>query len=302
MAQGALSPAVAAVGMFDGVHLGHRALIAHVVELAHSNGCRAVIMTFRRHPLATICAERCPDSLMTVDERVAAIRRAGADEVVVLDFDEHLRQLTAHQFITLIHDKYGVKTLVMGFNHRFGSDRLQSLEQYREAAEGTGLEVVRGTEFSLEGVGATVSSSAVRSALLAGDVTTATKMLGRRYSISGIVVSGQQIGREIGFPTANLRPFDEHQLIPKHGVYAVDVKVDGLTVRGMLNIGMRPTVDKSADARLTIEAHLIDYKGDLYGHTMQIELISRLRDERRFRSLDDLISQLYCDRKAAVEA
>jgi riboflavin kinase/FMN adenylyltransferase len=162
--------------------------------------------------------------------------------------------------------------------------------------------VIRGTEFSLEGVSETVSSSAVRSALLAGDVTMAAVMLGRRYSISGTVVSGQQIGREIGFPTANLRPFDEHQLIPKHGVYAVDVKVDGLTVRGMLNIGMRPTVDKSADAHLTIEAHLIDYKGDLYGHTMQIELISRLRDERRFRSLDDLISQLYCDRKAAVEA
>ena len=288
---------IATVGMFDGVHRGHRALLDRLRSEAQQRGMTASVFTFDRHPLTLIAPDRAPAALMSVSDKVNSLRTGGADEVVVLHFDDRLRSLTARQFLTMLHDDYGVRALLMGFNHRFGSDRLDDLKEYEKIGDEIGIEIVRADELRDTTItDRTICSSSIREALAEGDVTAAAHMLGRPFSLQGKVIYGKQLGRTIGYPTANIKPAEETLIIPLKGVYAVDVSLpEREKRRGMLNIGVRPTVDSSATPEPSIEVHILNWNKDIYGKDIRLDFIKRLRDERRFPDLDSLRHQLSID-------
>ena len=289
--------AVCAVGMFDGVHLGHRHLLERLADTARETGREAVAVTFDVHPLSLVRPGSEPQALCSLGRRVELIRSCGVSEVHVLHFDPALRVLTASEFIGLLRRDYGVDMLLMGYDHGFGSDRLSALADYREAGRVHGVSVDRVGEYTLEGCGK-VSSSSVRRALDTGDVELAARMLGRSYEIEGTVVHGRRLGHTIGFPTANVEP-SGHVLVPARGVYAGYVLVDGSCYPAMVNIGHNPTVSDTP-APMSIEAHIIDFDGDIYGHTVRLGFVRRLRDERRFDSVEALSSALADDRRATI--
>lgn len=288
---------IATVGMFDGVHRGHRALLDRLHREARQRNMTATVFTFDRHPLALIAPDRAPSALMSLNDKVDALKNSGVDDVEVLHFDSRLRSLTARQFLRMLHDDYGVGALLMGFNHRFGSDRLDDLREYEKIGDEIGIEIVRADELRDETMtDRTICSSSIREAIAEGDVTAAARMLGRPFSLQGKVVHGKQLGRTIGFPTANIEPSDPDLIAPLKGVYAVDVSLaDGVTRRGMLNIGVRPTVDSSTRPRPSVEVYIVDWNKDIYNQNIRIDFIKRLRDERRFPNLDSLRRQLILD-------
>ena len=280
---------VATIGFFDGVHLGHNYLLEQLKSEAQQRGMQSVVVTFDNHPRLFFDSNCGLKQLTLSDEKVALLKQKGVDEVVILQFDEHLSKLSSREFMQLLVEKYGVKVLLMGYDHRFGSDRSTSFDEYVEYGNQLGLEVKRCSGFSASEV--MVSSSKVRRALELWDIPLANKLLGYNYFVKGRVVEGQKIGRQIGFPTANLK-VNGLKLIPSDGVYVVDVEVEGVEYRGVLNIGSRPTV--SGDER-TIEVHIIGVIGDLYGKEVELKFLKFLRHEQRFSSLDDLREQIRKD-------
>lgn len=303
---------IAAVGTFDGVHRGHQAVVGYLVAQGKARGLVPAVVTFSSHPLAVVRPERVPKSLCSVEQRTARLREAGVDDVILLTFDETLRQLTARDFIAMLHDRYGVDAIVLGFNNSFGSDRLKDFDDYVRAAAESDVEILPAPRYDHLGFGGDVSSTAIRHLIASGDVDSAARLLGHPVTLSGEVVGGKRLGRTIGFPTANLQ-VDSSCAVPAEGVYACRafVGVDGSgcdvdaaqhpCVPAMVNIGRRPTVDTSADPLVTVEAHLIGFNGDLYGSVISLEFVQRIRDERRFDSLEALIAQLEADRAATEE-
>lgn len=282
--------------MFDGVHLGHRHLWEQISRMATDAGATSLAVTFRNHPLELIAPDRAPMSLCTIEERVELLRQAGADEVLVLDFTPELRSLKAAEFVEMLARDHGVTDLVMGFNHSIGSDRVCSPEGFAELSHRTGVRLHPASEFRCE-LCPDVSSSAVRKALSEGDIATANHLLGRAYSISGNVGHGKELGRTLGFPTANIEGWPQRQIMPAPGVYALDVSLpDGSLRRAMANIGRRPTVDRQTDAKTTVEVNIFDFDGDLYGQPLTLHFLKRLRSEQRFDSLSELQAQLQRDR------
>ena len=284
----------ATIGFFDGVHLGHRHLLSLLCSEARERGQQPLAITFDRHPRTLF--DPSPTPLLTPpDVRLQLLGTAGV-EVAQLQFDACMASLSARQFMQLIlREQLNVSTLLVGYDHRFGRpdpSRRETIDDYRAYGREIGIDVVVATEFSAsEPTVQHISSSAVRRALGAGDVASAVAMLGRPYEWVGRVVHGHAIGRSLGFPTANLEALCPAQMLPACGVYAV---MAGDTP-AMLNIGTRPTIS-SDDHEVSVEAHLIDYSGDLYGHNIAIRFYDRLRDERRFDSEDVLRQQLEEDR------
>lgn len=286
---------IAVIGTFDGVHLGHRHLLDTLRHRAEILRLSPMVVTFRQHPLSVINPAAAPKLLTTLDEKLRQLRRDGIDSVVTLDFDDKLRQLTAEQFMTLLRDRHGVAGLLVGFNHHFGSDKSLGFSDYCEIGRSIGMDVYLADEFRRDGIAA-VSSSAIRSMIAAADMEGAAGALGRDYSLSGVVEHGRQIGRTIGFPTANIGNIHPSKMIPPSGVYAATVILDdGSSYRAVVNIGSRPTIDHSTEAPVTIEAHLIGYSGDLYGRPATLTFLRRLRPERRFPTLDALRHQITLD-------
>ena len=298
-------PAVASaatIGFFDGVHRGHQFLIRQVMECAAMRGQASLLVTFRRHPRQVMHADYQPQLLSTFEEKCALLAATGADYCATLDFTMELAALSARQFMAdILRDKLRVRTLVIGYDHRFGHDRAAGFADYVEYGHELGMEVVRAEPFSLGGVN--VSSSVVRACLCDGEVAMAARCLGYPYSLSGTVVEGFHEGHGLGYPTANLRPDDCCKLVPKGGVYAVKVRRRGgsgmATCAGMLNIGTRPTLG-NGDNR-SIEVYLLDFRGDLYGRQLTVDFISRLRDEKKFRNKGELANQLRMDEAAVRE-
>jgi riboflavin kinase/FMN adenylyltransferase len=285
---------IAAVGMFDGVHLGHRFLFDCLKKRA-ADGTRPLAITFANHPLSVVRPRSAPRLLTTADEKATLIRSLGID-VAMLTFDDNLRQLTARDFLAMIRQRYGVSRLLLGFNNHFGSDRGNTLDDYQRFGAEIGVAIESAPRFDLGQT--TVSSTTIRDALAKGNVDDARQMLGRPYRVSGLVEHGQRLGRSIGFPTANIPIGNDGKAIIANGVYAADALLaDGSTHRAIVNIGSRPTV--AADGAINLEAHIDKYSGDLYGTQLQIDLLSRLRDERRFPSIDALAAQLRDDLNAA---
>lgn len=288
---------IVTVGTFDGVHRGHRTLLHQLIEEGASLRLRPAVVTFRNHPLALINPAKSPLRLTTEEEKITLLKES-VDRVIMLDFDHHLRDMTARDFMQMLRNAYNVKGLLIGFNNHIGSDRLGYGDELSALGKELGMKILLGNELN---DGSAINSSSVRSLVSEGHLDTAVKLIGHPYPISGTVGHGKALGRTIGFPTANLEVTDPHKLLPPVGVYAGYVDIDGTRHAVMVNIGHRPTVDNPG-APITIEAHIIDYNGNLYGKTITLQLLSRIRGEHRFAGIDALREQLARDKAATVAA
>lgn len=277
------------VGTFDGMHLGHMTLLCDLSDQAAARGLEPLVVTFDRHPLETIAPDRAPGLIMDPGERDVVLK-ALVDNLVVVPFDESVRNLTVSEWMRRLRDDYGARAIMMGYDNSFGCDgRGMSPEQYRARGAELGLEVLMARELS------GYSSTEVRRALAAGDIEKAADLLGRAFSVKGTVVRGRGLGRTIGVPTANI-VVSPRQLLPKPGVYAAtvcDVFNDFDECKAVVNIGVCPTVTDGGIT--TVEAHLLGFGGDLYGRTLRLCFAKRLRDERKFGGIDELTSQIAKD-------
>ena len=293
----ALPPTVATIGFFDGVHLGHRYLINQVKIAASQCGWCSSIITFPVHPRQVIQSDYQPQLLSSPEEKIELLSQTGVDNCILLPFTRELSKLTAWEFMQLLYEQYKVRMLVIGYDHRFGHNRAETFEDYCRYGRELGIHIMQATAYTQEQD--KVSSSAIRRALLSGDVMSAHKYMGYNYFLEGTVVSGYQVGRKIGFPTANLRVDFPYKLIPSIGVYAVRVQVAGQQWKGMLSIGYRPTINNGND--LSIEVHILDFQGDIYNQKMRLEFIEFLRPEIKFDSIDELIAQMHKDKEETIK-
>lgn len=294
-----MRPCVATIGFFDGVHRGHRYLIRQVKEIARERGLESAVITFDRHPRQVLNSTFQPRMLSTFAEKAALLAATGVDNCIVLPFDRQMAAMRARDFMQdVLLRRLNVRVLVAGYDNRFGHDRAEDFDDYVRYGREIGIDVYRGEPFVLNGV--SVSSSVIRSFLSEGEVEMASLCLGYPYMLSGTVVSGEQVGRHIGFPTANLRPDDPGKLVPSPGVYAVRVTLPDSDIQrpAMMNIGTRPTFDGH---ETTLETHIFHFRGDIYGETMGVSFVSRLRTERKFRSAAELAAQLRRDAAQAEE-
>ena len=291
------SPTVATIGFFDGVHLGHRFLIQQVKVAAIQTGWQSSIITFPVHPRQVIQSDYQPQLLSSPEEKIELLASTEVGNCILLPFTFELSMLTAREFMQLLYDKYHVRMLVIGYDHRFGHNRAEMFEDYCRYGRELGIHIMQATAYTQEQD--KVSSSAIRRALQTGDIRTATKYLGYHYFLEGTVVDGYKVGRKIGFPTANLRVDFPNKLIPSVGVYAVFVHINGQKYKGMLNIGHRPTINNGND--LSIEVHILDFKEDIYHQKIRIEFIDFLRPEMKFNSVDELIQQMQKDKEASIQ-
>jgi len=288
---------VVTVGTFDGVHAGHRAIMDTVLKKAEQNKSRSVIVTFDPHPREIIDPGDAGIKLLTtLGERCEILEELGIDTMVVIPFDRDFSLLSSNEFVRdIIHKKIGVSEFVMGYDHHFGKDREGGIETVKNLGTTLGFNV---HVVSRQEVGAkTVSSTAIRRAISEkGDMKQATKFLQRPYRLNGVVVHGEKRGKEIGFPTANINIQDIRKIIPKVGVYAVNVRYEEEWYRGMMNIGYRPTFDGD---HKTMEVHLFNFNKNIYGKEVQVRFVERIRDEQKFKNMEELKEQLYRDQKMA---
>ncbi|HVY62740.1 MAG TPA: riboflavin biosynthesis protein RibF [Planctomycetota bacterium] len=292
------APAVT-LGVFDGVHEGHRTILGALAEAAARTGGEKVVVTFDRHPRALLTGD-APPTITSLEHRLVLFERAGIDAAVVLRFDARLAAMTAEEFLRdVLVGRIGARAIVLGADSHFGKDRVGSIAFLEERRERYGYELVSVPLLQAAAAGAeVVSSTAIRRAVREGRLADAARMLGRPPSLLGRVERGDARGRTIGFPTANLALHQE--LAPPRGVYVARVEVDLVRYRALVNIGVRPTF-KTGELRELVEVHLLGFEGSLYGRVLEVELVRRLRDERRFASVDDLVAQLRRDRDAALE-
>lgn len=293
---------IASVGMYDGVHRGHAALMEFLQAQAAARGLKPTVVTFRTHPLLEVAPERAPRMLTPLNRRLELLEQTGVHDCILLNFAA-VRTLPAARFMSMLREEYGVRALVVGFNHRMGHDCLSGIDALTEAGRSAGIDIIPAPEFRLPPDDMKVSSSRVRTMLQNADIDSATRALGRPYSLSGIVVGGNRIGRTLGFPTANLQPSDPQALIPSDGVYVADaITPDGERRRAVVNIGKRPTITgiPTADTPSVIEVHILNYTGNLYDSPLTIEFLRHLRPERRFPNPDALRAQLRSDISAAT--
>lgn len=277
----------ATVGTFDGVHNGHRLVLETLRREAEAGNLEPVAVTFDRHPLELIAPHRAPGHLMSFGDRDKRIEAEGVRPLVIR-FDESVRKQTAYEWMRRLHDDMKVRLLIVGYDNTFGSDGLSmSIADYQALGEVIGMRIVETP------VRPGISSSAIRKAVAAGDVEKAGEMLGAPFTIEGRVKAGNHIGSEIGFPTANITP-DPKRVLPAEGVYAAIATLpDGSQRRAGVNIGRRPTIGDLT--RPIVEAHILDFNGDLYGDDISLALFKRIRGEEKFTSLEDLSARLKKD-------
>lgn len=286
-------PKVATIGFFDGVHRGHRYLISQVRAVAVRRGWDTAVVTFPVHPAHVMRPEHCPALLTTCSEKLELLSQAGVDDCILLEFTPQLAALSAYEFMKLLKEQYQIGALVIGYDHRFGHDRRDGFNDYVRYGAELGIDVVPAMAFY--GVDETdaVSSSRIRKLLQAGQVSEAKVCLGYEYFLQGTVVGGYQVGRTLGYPTANLEVDCSDKLIPADGVYAVRVYHDGISYGGMLSIGLRPTLANGTNR--SIEVHLFDFHQDIYLHPLRLSFVCRTREELKFNSIDELVAQLQRD-------
>lgn len=292
---------IAVVGMFDGIHAGHHFLLDLLKHEGQQRQLMPLAITFANHPLEITDPQRAPALLSTPAEKAELLAQEGVMAEIV-PFNNELRMTSANDFLSMLASRHNVRAMVLGFNNRFGHDAPRNPDTYRAMARSHGIELIEAPELP-SGQGH-ISSSAIRALLSTkGDVAKAAQMLLHNYSITGEVAGGKQIGRTIGFPTANLIPNDSRKLIPLTGVYAAfATDHTGTTRPAVVNIGRRPTVENSDDAPVTIEAHIIDFSGNLYGTPLTLSFVNRIRPEQRFPHIEALRCQIETDRAEALRA
>lgn len=276
---------IATIGFFDGVHRGHRFLFAQLKELAHEHDLEPLIFTFDRHPREVLTGVS-PAMLTTSMERQHLL--ALHAEVRVLDFAD-VQTLTAEQFMQYLHEQENVDILLMGYDHRFGSDQLKGFSEYEKVARRVGMRVERAHECLVDGL--PVSSTRIRKLLHEGQMKEVNRLLGYKYSLSGLVEHGNGIGRQIGFPTANIR-IQSNKLLPMSGVYSAQALVDGKSIVAIVNVGNNPTVGND---KISVESHLIDFYGNLYSKEVVLNFDLFIRSEKKFASLNELQEQIAKD-------
>lgn len=285
---------VLALGNFDGVHLGHQRLLDSGLEIARKRGLGMSVLLFEPHPLKLLFPEKMIGLLTTSEQRLSLLEKSGVDTVYLLPFTHEMADTTPEKFVSEILLLLGVQHVVVGFNYSFGSQGKGTPEDLQTLGEKYGfcVSVLQAQTVA----GKIISSSSIRKALLQGDIRLAQSMLGRYPCLSGKVIKGEQRGRTLGYPTANLE-FSEDLLIPKRGSYAVWMEFEEKKVLGMMNIGMKPTFHE--EYMTTVEVHFFDFQGDLYQREININIVERLRDERKFSGVNELLEQLHKDARQA---
>lgn len=292
-----LSGSVATVGVFDGVHKGHRSLIDNVVRTAGQENGESVVITFNRHP-RNVLGEPSLQLLTTMEEKISLMQELGIDHLIILDFNHEFSNTSACDFVrNVVIGQIGARHLVYGYDQRIGKDGEGDFVTIKNCSGLGGLTITRS-----EGVfsgGVPVSSSTIRKALLEGNIDLANDLLGYYYYLSGEVVEGKKLGHRLGFPTANIGPGDSSKLVPANGVYAVEVLRGGLTYKGMLSIGTNPTVNPGNNQR-SIEVHILDFDQDIYGESITVKFRKRLRDEKKFPDTNQLVDRMAEDRLETI--
>jgi riboflavin kinase / FMN adenylyltransferase len=290
---------VLTVGTFDGVHLGHRKIIARLHDLAKAINGESVIFTFDPHPRKVVApTETNLRLLTTLDEKIELFEQSGIDHLIIYPFTPEFAQLTYEQFVEqILVGQIHTKSLVVGYDHKFGKGRQGDFEFLKNCADRLGFQIEKLDVLLMNE--SSISSTKIREAIQIGDFDTANAFLGYPFALHGTVIEGQKLGRQIQFPTANIEASDPDKIIPGYGVYAVHAKVQNQTYLGMLNIGSRPTVNHNADHR-SIEVHLLNFDADIYGEHLELIFYRKLREEKKFESLDALKEQLANDKANTI--
>lgn len=285
---------VATIGTFDGVHKGHLIVLDQVLSIAHERALSPAVFAFAGHPLEIIDPARVPPKLMTFDEQCQKFKSLGI-ETFPIHFTPQLREISSADYMKFLHDDHNVEVLVIGYDNKFGHDRNSSFDDYRLQASKIGIEVIKADEMPM------VSSTIIRRLISDGRIAEANEKLGYLYPLTGIVEHGKELGRTIGFPTANLHPTDHQKLIPQNGVYAAfAITPDGMRRKAMINIGHRPTI-RDGRTHQSIEANIFDFDDNLYNQTITLEFVEFMRTEVRMNSIEELTQRLIDDRKRALQ-
>ncbi len=288
---------IATIGTFDGVHIGHLTVIRTLKDYASKCGLNPVVFTFSNHPLSVIKPQKAPACLLSAEEKYNMLRKEDV-EVIMTDFTKDMASLSASQWLRHLRDKYDVKAIVLGYDNTFGSDgRHLSREDYAALGKELDIDIIPAQE--IDGI----SSSKIRKLISEGNLKEAQFLSGKPFSISGKIIKGNQLGRTIAFPTANLLPYNPCQILPPFGAYASEIEIKGIgKFRGVTNIGLRPSIDKSLQTSSpSIETFIINFDKDIYGKEAKLTLLDFLRPEKKFGSLEDLKSQIKCDVKNSLE-
>lgn len=286
---------VLTIGTFDGVHIGHQKIIERLNQVKSQDFERSMILTFYPHPRMVLDQSNDIKMLTTMEEKTYLLEKFGLDDLIIEPFTKEFSRLSALDFVrNILVSQLNIKKLVIGYDHHFGKNREGNFEQLSEYGELYDFQVEEISAQEIESV--SVSSTKIRKAIENGDMEKANKYLGYNYLLTGEIITGQGIGRKINFPTVNLHIAEDYKLIPHKGVYIVRANFNEKSIFGIMNIGFRPTVGGKGQ---TIEIHLLDFKEDLYGSNMQIEVLKRLRDEKKFESIQELAEQISKDEKSA---
>ena len=286
---------VATVGFFDGVHIGHRHLIEQVKTEARRRGLPSAVITFPVHPRKVLQTEYRPSLLSGFDEKVAQLATTGIDYCISLPFTIGLSQLSAADFMRdTLKEKMHVDTLLVGYDHRFGYNRAEGYSDYQRYGEEIGMRVILATEYP-SGKGVDVSSSQIRRLLQNGNVKDANRLLSYHYTLSGKIVEGYQVGRTIGYPTANMQVWERYKVVPALGVYAVRVHLNKDVYSGMLYIGTRPTLHE--DSSVSVEVNLFNFDGNLYNQSLTVEFVDFIRADEKFDSKEALVARIRRDKE-----
>lgn len=286
---------IATIGTFDGIHIGHQKILNSLSRFAKENSLKSVVITFDPHPRKIINKKNSIELINTIEEKKEKLKTLGIDYLIVQKFDEKFSETEANKFVEILKNNINIKKLIVGYDHRFGKNRNADINDLKKYGKELNFEVIEIDALEIEEVN--ISSTKIRSAIKEGNIRLANSYLGYNFFLSGEVVKGHSRGKELGFPTANLK-IDEDKIIPKNGVYLVKSKIDHQDIYGMMNIGYNPTFNNKSKK---IETHFFNLNKNLYGKIIKIELLEYIREEKRFETVDDLIQRLKLDREKCLK-
>jgi len=287
---------IVTIGTFDGVHIGHQKIIEKLIQETKKADCESLILTFFPHPRMVLNGSSSIKLLNTINEKSSLLEKMGLDNLVVHPFDKKFSNLSAEEFVkTILVDSFNLKKIIIGYDHRFGNNRAANIDDLISFGKKYDFEVEQISAQEIDSV--SVSSTKIRDAITDGNMIIANEFLGYDYILSGKIITGKQLGRTIGFPTANIKIEENYKLIPKNGVYIVKSHLQEKTVFGIMNIGLNPTVNGED---LSIEVHFLDFEADLYNKNITVSVIARIRDEQKFTSIDLLKAQIQEDKNYAI--